>query len=344
MDATALIVAILGGVFWAFGLVGKRYVMEGAPDEVMIIWSAAICIPYILSGCAGPAVQILLYRKDCMAVMVDEEWRARLLGILCSGVLVGAGTLLALYTLTLAKENGSSAVAALVMNGVFTAATPLVLTFLFGEDTSMTQWFGIVCVCLGVLLLGPGVHDLFHCFSSHKKVIHAMEQPLVEVDISSSTSEGAVMASSVLVGILWLGCPVGYAYGSTNLATKGSLAESALTAFLSMFGSSFPAVAMLLGASATKRAAVLGDAVWRSRLPGAILSGTVNGGGALLCVCALALSGGTDNALMTTIENGVYIVGGTLLIAMIYREKLSALQVCGSIVVVFGILLLGLPG
>ena len=60
-----------------------------------------------------------------------------------------------------------------------------------------------------------------------------------------------------------------------------------------------------------------------------------------MCAFAFALDGAGTIALLTTIENGIYIMGGALLIALVYQEKPSTLQLCGSVLVAGGVILLG---
>lgn len=357
MNIVSFAFAITGGFLWTFGLVGKRYGTQGAPLDKKSPWSAGCALLY----CIGNLIaQLLLMLKDvqsCIAVVEDPEWKGRFFALIGCGICTGCGMALSFHTLSIAQEIGSSAIAALVMNGIYTAANPIVLSSVFGEGMVPMQWIGAGAVCLGVMLLEPGIRDICDLVKPAKQTFrprstwnlrpgiqeNLLQQQLEQLEKGpSGPSRLVVLGCAVVTGLLWLSYTFGLAYGTPKVAPGLSFSESTMTLLAINIGLSVPAACWLSSEDAVLRSAVLQDALWQKRAPGVLLSGMLNSLGGTVGALALAMAEGGSNAITTTIENGSYVLGGSFLIAIIYQESLTPGQLCGCALVALGVLLLGL--
>jgi drug/metabolite transporter (DMT)-like permease len=150
--------ALSGGFLWSFGLLGKRYGVDGVDPHLKAAWSAIICL-FFSCGCLVAAMVDLFSGDPILraAAFRDPEFRHRLPVVGVAGTAGGIAGVLAIYALALSDQSASSALVSVILNGVYTVSAPVALWAVFGEDTSACQWMGVAVVSTGVILMDSSI-------------------------------------------------------------------------------------------------------------------------------------------------------------------------------------------
>jgi len=152
-DAAALPCAVLAGVLWSFGPLGKRYGAGGAEEGLRA--SQASCTFFLyMTGAMGPVVVAALYSllTGRMQAAVDGAWFLRRApAVLACGTASGFGGVLGTYAFAIAGRNESGLIA-MVENGVYTVVAAMLIAIIYQEQPNSWQW-GSAALILGAVLL-----------------------------------------------------------------------------------------------------------------------------------------------------------------------------------------------
>mmetsp|Transcript_69696 Transcript_69696/g.203982 ORF Transcript_69696/g.203982 Transcript_69696/m.203982 type:complete len:388 (+) Transcript_69696:105-1268(+) len=344
--------ALLGGMLWALGILGKRYGLEGVPCQQKVLWSAFTSLLFLLGTGVLPAVQ--LARSGGLAPSLgDPAWLQRLPWVVAAGVISGIGSLLAMYALARAGQHASSALVAVVQNGVYTAATPLLITAEIGEAANMRQWLGIAAVCMGVPLMDPGLMKMLrpmpsakHCPSGEGEASEACygAAPLhkMRAGVAAGGGSSVAVVAAAAAGVFWAVGSLGRRYGVRGSPHELQTAQAGITHLVINYCSCVaPAVCLACG-DYMKVWNMLCDSNFRRRA--LVVAGTsvICGIGGFLITIGLAETGPNGGAAVSTIANGVYTVCGAAFIAAAYRERPAPAQWLGVALVVAGVSVVGL--
>jgi len=152
---TAVVLAVVAGVCWGFGPIGKKYGVHEAPKREEHAWTTCTYFIYISTTVVVPVARTLMLLPSVAKECQDRKFRCNLLGTLVCGVISGCGGLLS--TLAFAKAHKSEgAIVSMVENGVYTVFGALLIVFAFKERPSIQQGLAALCVLAGILVAGLG--------------------------------------------------------------------------------------------------------------------------------------------------------------------------------------------
>lgn len=334
----SLILAILAGLGFAVAQLGKRYGASqhdfcGTAPHVKLTSNCLVAVVY-MCGAAIPSLLVSLFRhQEALAVYAFPGWRERLGILVVCGALEGLGTALSVVILGFAGKERMSSVAASLMNSTVAAGSPCLIALIFNEPFNLMTRTGICLVALGFSMASGEIDKKVASITKH-----VQSDGLIN-DVSSVSST-ALIIGSLVVGILWsFGC-VGFRYGNLNMPEGFACTWPAVTALAIHPACIFiPAVvSSMLTLSSTGRLDDL-DAELRQRGPVAFVCGTLAGLGGLLLNYSLSLSK-SSGALHSGVANGVFLLVSVLLLATIYNEPLTYIQILGIATLAGAIVLL----
>lgn len=336
LPALLVNVAVLGGIGWAIGSVGKRYGVEAAEPANKLAACAALTVCYCAGGVFMCLFSLLtLTSSSVHTAFHDPAWRSRLL--LCSslGSVCTFACLASIHSFALARIPSNSAVTAMVMNSVYLVCCPIVLAIVFQGEIGAVVCVATILVLSGSLVLDP------NCMIFGKGNA-ADTSPLV-----SSENAGNWQASSVCIAVVtglgWCTGPLSKRYGVPDtVPDELKMAMSALTnVVISSVGFVFLscwALGCLWG-----KFDVLRDGQLQRRMPIVLAAGGASGLGGLLCTYAMSLSSSSESPIIITISNATFNLVTPIAIALVYSERLSAVQSFGAILIVAGVALVIVP-
>lgn len=130
--------AVLAGLLWALGQLGKRYGAHGAPEGMRSARSACTFFVYNVATFV-PVVIYFAYRALAGNLTFPEQaWYRRGLVVFVCGIICGLGGVLATYAFALASKN-ESALLAMIENGVYTAVGGLLIGLVYQERLTRMQ-------------------------------------------------------------------------------------------------------------------------------------------------------------------------------------------------------------
>jgi len=148
---SAAAMAVLAGVCWGFGPLGKKYGVAGAPQGKKHAWSICCYLIYISST---PIVAIgkLAWtpseqRKE---VLREKRFLMMLAATMICGVLSGLGGLVS--TMAFAYADQHSALVSMIENGVFTVSGAIFIMAFFKETLTMRQSVSAMLVAAGLVI------------------------------------------------------------------------------------------------------------------------------------------------------------------------------------------------
>lgn len=154
-------------------------------------------------------------------------------------------------------------------------------------------------------------------------------------------TRGAVSSTLMLAvggGVLWAIGPLGKRWGVDSAPVELRAAFASATSFLFCVGTLLTSAVALCRATSTHPEGFF-DPEWAMRVPLVLASGAVSGMGGLVGTYALALVGHEASSVVAILENGVFTVAGACLIAIVFREKPTNRQLCGTMPIVAAVFL-----
>eukprot|EP00930_Biecheleria_cincta_P091003 TRINITY_DN80487_c0_g1_i1.p1 TRINITY_DN80487_c0_g1~~TRINITY_DN80487_c0_g1_i1.p1 ORF type:complete len:375 (-),score=53.30 TRINITY_DN80487_c0_g1_i1:70-1194(-) len=369
---SAIILAATGGVLWAFGILGKRLGVEGAPTESKQLRASLTILVYVGTTIIIPAADFIWVGFDDVSQLFrDETWAPRIPLIVVCGVVSGLGGLLG--TLAFAYAAGTnSALISMVENGVYTVSGALYIAVYFHEMPAPLSWVGCVLIMIGVLLAqaSSGKKPVREADdeaeqSSQSDSDTAAEEETAETDNGNSdtgdmfesdpgTFDGTgttpapvrlrktAVILAVSAGACWGMGSFGKKYGVADAPEDKKSVWTVCTYFIYMVSTIIvPLVRVaMIGPSETIK--TLHDRTFRCLLLGVLICGLISGGGGLISTAAFAAAKKGSGSIVSVVENGVYTVLGALLIVIAFKEKPTVQQGLAAVFVVGGIVLSGL--
>jgi len=146
----SVLYAVLAGVLWGAGPLGKRYGAGGAEEGMRAVRSGCTFFVYTVATFV-PVSAYFAYRWLAGELGApDEAWLRRSPLVVLCGMLSGLGGVLATYAFALADPN-ESALLSMVENGVYTACGALLIGLVYQERLTAMQTGAGVLMCLGVV-------------------------------------------------------------------------------------------------------------------------------------------------------------------------------------------------
>jgi drug/metabolite transporter (DMT)-like permease len=130
--------AVMAGLLWALGQLGKRYGAHGAPEGMRSARSACTFFVYNVATFV-PVVFYFAYKASAgLLAFPEQAWYRRGLVVFVCGIICGLGGVLATYAFALASKN-ESALLAMIENGVYTAVGGLLIGLVYQERLTRMQ-------------------------------------------------------------------------------------------------------------------------------------------------------------------------------------------------------------
>lgn len=159
--------------------------------------------------------------------------------------------------------------------------------------------------------------------------------------VGQPQTRGAVSSTLMLAvagGLLWAIGPLGKRWGVDSAPVELRAAFASATSFLFCVGTLLTSAVAVCRATSTHPEGFF-DPEWAMRVPLVLASGAVSGMGGLVGTYALALVGHEASSVVAILENGVFTVAGACLIAIVFREKPTNRQLCGTMPIVAAVFL-----
>jgi len=361
--------AVIGGLLWAFGPLGKRVGVEGAVNESKDARAALTIFLYNLTTVIVPAMDMLRIDRDEIAATFNSPiWRARIPGIILCGVISGLGGLLG--TIAFAYAAGAnSALISMIENGMYTVSGAVLIALYYKEHPGWASYVGAGFIVMGVLLAqkssgepvktnasnnssaSNGDRDTDEAAEAFEDSDNTDSSSSEEADQASSDAEDSVraptrlrktsVALAAVAGVCWGFGPIGKKYGVNGADKSEEHAWTTCTYFIYITTTVIVPIArlLMLGPSAAKECQ---DGKFRWYLLGTLVCGVISGCGGLLSTLAFAKAHESEGAIVSMVENGVYTVFGALLIVLAFKERPSIQQGLAALCVLSGILVAGL--
>ncbi|CAE8584739.1 unnamed protein product [Polarella glacialis] len=329
-------IAVVGGAFWSFGSLGKRIGVEGSPADCKNIRATCTIFIYALTTLISPAVNIL--RTDpalLRATLGDPDWQALLPGIIAAGAVSGVGSFLGTLAFAYSPSKGSALVA-IVENGVCTVSGAALIAAHYGECPPSAHYLAATLITVGILLLQKApISDA----PKTQGIQTSLGPKQMTSELPPQRLQRKAMLLAVMAGLCWGVGPLGKKYGVEGAAVGRKHVQTASSYMVYMVATNVIPVLQLVRADPILRSKTLGDAHFRRLMRGTMVCGLLSGLGGLLSTYAFTFTY-DDNcgAVVSMIENGVYTVAGSLLIALVYNEHPSGRQLYCGLLVLFGIL------
>lgn len=335
----AVVFSILGGLFWALALVGKRVGVQPTADSVsasekQLLRSAYVTVVFLIGECLSACIAIAWLANVSQLMLRLDEWLPKLPRLALLGFINGFGTLGSLHALNLAAEVQISALVSILMNGIYTAFAPLMLALVFHEPLNSGKIFGIVLVVLGTVFSDSDIFD----FLRSALLAHLQPKKSDEVPKFQPQKVKAI-GVAVLTGVAWDIGILGNKMGVSDVPSGLSDVWPLITFLTSVIGMMIPSLMLLSYSSLQGIECPRLDSSWRTLIT--ILVGMVGGLGGQLVTTALAL-GGSNSAVLSTLTNGVYSVAGAVFIAVLFMEVPTMTQLVSYGVVTSGVIILSL--
>eukprot|EP00928_Gymnodinium_smaydae_P036483 TRINITY_DN25496_c0_g1_i1.p1 TRINITY_DN25496_c0_g1~~TRINITY_DN25496_c0_g1_i1.p1 ORF type:complete len:365 (-),score=19.69 TRINITY_DN25496_c0_g1_i1:112-1206(-) len=144
--------AILAGVLWSFGIVGKRYSASLVPPGNQLEGATVVYAVYLLSG--GPIhvlLGVFVWIVGSLSLKNMQQWmQATGFKVFGAGIIAGIGGRLSTYALTLSQADG--ALFSLIIDGTYSLVGALLIACVFGERPTALQSLGAATIIGAVLL------------------------------------------------------------------------------------------------------------------------------------------------------------------------------------------------
>mmetsp|Transcript_116062 Transcript_116062/g.333331 ORF Transcript_116062/g.333331 Transcript_116062/m.333331 type:complete len:377 (+) Transcript_116062:109-1239(+) len=363
----------VGGLLWAFGVLGKRIGVEGSQNHDKNIRASCTITVYVLTTMVMPLVDFATTDRKLLAeTFADREWVKRIPGIVGCGVISGFGGLLG--TVAFAWSAGvNSALVSMVENGMYTIAGAVLIAIFFGERPAAVQYAAGLSILAGIVLAqgtsqrqrrqrkddqsdsastsaSASASTSGDLESDSDDAASAGEQDPSPSVVSGAASDDAgsvyaptalrkrAIAVAMLAGFCWGFGPVGKKYGVANAPEHSKHVWTTCTYTLYISSTPLVPLVKVLFADRELRRKTLGDRRFQKLLLGTMVCGLISGLGGLVSTLAFAYAKG-ESALMSVVENGVYTVGGALLIILIFAEVVTRRQIVSAGFVLVGLLI-----
>jgi len=150
----AIPVAVVAGLLWACGVLGKAYGAKGAPEGFEDARSVCTFFLYTIGTLLTVTTSVLCgLAAGRIHVSTNLDWlRRRAPGVVLCGLLSGLGGEIATYAFAIADANDSSIIS-VVENGVYTLFGALLIVAAYEERPSFWQAGGALLLLTGVILV-----------------------------------------------------------------------------------------------------------------------------------------------------------------------------------------------
>eukprot|EP00928_Gymnodinium_smaydae_P042419 TRINITY_DN2856_c0_g1_i1.p1 TRINITY_DN2856_c0_g1~~TRINITY_DN2856_c0_g1_i1.p1 ORF type:complete len:383 (+),score=35.29 TRINITY_DN2856_c0_g1_i1:51-1151(+) len=352
----ALVWAALGGCCWGVGSLARKIGVATVKDNEWLAWSCLTSLTQATGTIVFPLLS-LAYVDGASRDIVwhDGKWSASIpcliFGATCSAV---AGVV-SIYAFTCASCNYNCLVAT-IESGCYSVISTLLIVMVLGEEMTLYTSLAGCFMAVGMVLMYTSP-----TLDSEAIMTKASALPRSEVDVASDTSTqhyGSVGSGkrtdatlespnssnvkafmfALLAAFLWsigvvtkrhsaLLVPVGYqqagtavTYGVYNIAGA-------------------PIQIVFVGSVWMSSNVKLSDVISWLRTRGLLVLtlGVVSGIGGVLSTYALTYKNASGVVLSLTID-GMYVMFGSLLLAAVYLERPSVLQMIGCVVIFVGVL------
>lgn len=146
----ALFYAVLAGVLWGLGPLGKRYGAGGAEEGMRAARAACTFFVYnVASLIPVLALMAQAFLAGKLQSPLGQSWWWRAPVVLICGIISGFGGVMATYAFALAGDNDSSLLA-MVENGVYTAVGALLIGIIYQEKLTSPQIAAAVVMVVAV--------------------------------------------------------------------------------------------------------------------------------------------------------------------------------------------------
>eukprot|EP00913_Durusdinium_trenchii_P001444 g1337.t1 len=140
-------------------------------------------------------------------------------------------------------------------------------------------------------------------------------------------------------GFLWAFGVLGKRIGVEGATVETQTVRAAITIFVYTLTTACTPLLDLWHLGAKGWFETWNDPVWSSRVPLVIVCGVISGLGGLLGTIAFAWSAGSDSALVSMIENGMYTMMSAIIIAIYFQEHPKIQAYFGFVLILLGVLL-----
>ncbi|CAE8697558.1 unnamed protein product [Polarella glacialis] len=350
MQLDAVLAATLGGLLWAFGVLGKRIGVEGASDDSKQIRATITIFLYSLTTTVTPFIDLLRMDRAAVAIpLQDEAWRAQVIFIVMCGLASGLGGVLGTLAFAWAAGANSSLIS-MVENGCYTLFGAVFISLYFLQNPHISMYVGGALIISGTVVANMGQS----CGRTRTDQTKGDSDSDSASDLSESTDEDCsvivptrlrkrCVVLAVLAGTCWGLGPLGKKIGVSVAPPGHQHAYTTCTYAAYISCTAVVPLCQLLVANRQKLAESLGDRGFRWQLVGTAVCGFISGIGGLVSTYAFSRAS-SDGAAIAMIENGVYTMCGALMIALVFKERPSVSQLFSATLVLTGILVSGLAG
>jgi drug/metabolite transporter (DMT)-like permease len=156
MQLDAVLAATLGGLLWAFGVLGKRIGVEGASDDSKQIRATITIFLYSLTTTVTPFIDLLRMDRAAVAIpLQDEAWRAQVIFIVMCGLASGLGGVLGTLAFAWAAGANSSLIS-MVENGCYTLFGAVFISLYFLQNPHISMYVGGALIISGTVVANMG--------------------------------------------------------------------------------------------------------------------------------------------------------------------------------------------
>lgn len=147
----AVLLAIIAGICWGFGPLGKKYGVTNAPADRKHVWTTCSYLIYISTTTWIPLANIISSNRELRsAALQDRQFLYLLAGVFGCGLLAGLGGLVS--TLAFAHAGNHAALISVVENGVYTVGGAFLITVMFKEWPTTRQLVAAFFVVAGLVI------------------------------------------------------------------------------------------------------------------------------------------------------------------------------------------------
>lgn len=151
----AIVFAILAGVCWGFGPVGKKYGVNHVPEGRKHVWTTCTYLVYMASTTWVPLVKLIFTPSDQRReALQDRNFRWLLLGTMGCGLLSGLGGLISTFAFAQGGDRGP--IISMIENGIYTMFGALLITVIFKEWPTKRQMLSAAFVLAGLVVSAGG--------------------------------------------------------------------------------------------------------------------------------------------------------------------------------------------
>merc|ERR1712187_850676 len=109
----------MGGIFWGFGHLGKKYGVHAAPEGRHDVWATCTYAVYMSSTILIPLLKLCCVSgSSLLETLQDSKFRCLMAGTMACGITSGTGGLISTYAFSLSGTGG--ALISVIENGVYT--------------------------------------------------------------------------------------------------------------------------------------------------------------------------------------------------------------------------------